>query len=165
MSNISLFDAAQQVRDAISQIDTDTGEMSDSYSDSRELFQTKAMACVAYAKDEAATIEAAEGMLKQMADKVKARKERLERFKRYMADCMKATGIYEVKHEFGLFGAKLHIDRDESVELDADAVFPASLCNEPKPPTPNKTAIKAAIKAGEAVAGAHIARKDRLTIS
>lgn len=165
MANISLFDAAQQVRDAISQIDPDTGEMSDTYSDSRELFQTKAMACVAYAKDEAATIEAAEGMLKQMADKVKARKERLERFKRYMADCMKATGIHEVKHEFGLFGAKLHIDRDESVELDADAVFPASLCNEPKPPTPNKAAIKAAIKAGEAVAGAHIARKDRLTIS
>lgn len=165
MSNISLFDAAQQVRDAISQIDAETGEMSDSYSDSRELFQTKAMACVAYAKDEAATIDAAEGMIKQMADKVKARKERLERFKRYMADCMKATGIHEVKHEFGLFGAKLHIDRDESVELDADAEFPESLCNEPKPPTPNKTAIKAAINAGEAVAGAHIVRKDRLTIS
>lgn len=165
MSNISLFDAAQQVRDAISQIDPDTGEMSDTYSDSRELFQTKAMACVAYAKDEAATIEAAEGMLKQMADKVKARKERLERFKRYMADCMKATGIHEVKHDLGLFSAKLHIDRDESIELEADAIFPASLCNDPKPPTPNKTAIKAAIKAGEAVAGAHIVRKDRLTIS
>lgn len=165
MANISLFDAAQQVRDAISQIDQDTGEMTDAYSDSRELFQTKAMACVAYAKDEAATIEAAEVMLKQMADKVKARKERLERFKRYMADCMKATGIHEVKHELGLFGAKLYIDRDESVELDADAEFPASLCNEPTPPTPNKTAIKAAIKAGEAVAGAHIVRKYRLTIS
>lgn len=165
MSNISLFDAAQQVRDAISQIDQDTGEVSEGYSESRELFQTKAMACVAYAKDEAATIEAAEGMLKQMADKVKARKERLERFKRYMADCMKATGIHEIKHDLGLFGAKLYIDRDELVELDADAEFPASLCNEPKPLTPNKTAIKAAIKAGEAVAGAHIARKDRLTIS
>lgn len=165
MTNISLFDAAQQVRDAISQIDPETGEMTDAYSDSRELFQNKAMACVAYAKDEAATIEAAEGMLKQMADKVKARKERLERFKRYMADCMKATGIHEVKHDLGLFGAKLHIDRDESVELEADAVFPESLCNDPKPPTPNKTAIKSAIKAGEAVAGASIVRKDRLTIS
>lgn len=165
MTNISLFDAAQQVRDAISQIDAETGEFSEGYSESRDLFQNKAMACVAYAKDEAATIEAAEGMLKQMTDKVKARKERLERFKRYMADCMKATGIHEVKHEFGLFGAKLHIDRDESVELDADAEFPASLCNEPKPPTPNKAAIKAEIKAGKPVAGASIVRKDRLTIS
>ena len=165
MSNISLFDAAQQVRDAISQIDADTGEVCETYSDSRELFQNKAVACVAYAKEEALNIEAAESAIKQMADKVKARKERLDRFKRYMADCMKATGIHEVKQENGLFSAKLQIDRDESIELEDGAVFHPSLCNDPKPPTPNKTAIKAAIKAGEPVAGASIVRKDRLTIS
>lgn len=165
MANISLFDAAQEVRNAISQIDPETGEMTDAYSDSRELFQAKAISCVAYAKDEAAMIEAAESMVKQMADKVKARKERLEKFKRYMADCMKATGIHEVKQEHGLFSAKLYIDRDESLEIEADAVFPASLCTEPKPPAPNKTAIKAAIKAGELIKGAHIVRKDRLQIS
>lgn len=165
MTSISLFDAAQQVRDSIGQVDPETGELIDSYADNRALFEQKAVACVAYAKEEALNIEAAESAIKQMADKVKARKERLERFKRYMADCMKATGIHEVKHDLGLFGAKLHIDRDESVELEADAVFPASLCNEPKPPTPNKTAIKAAIKAGEAIAGASIVRKDRLTIN
>ena len=165
MTNISLFDAAQQVRESIGQVDPDTGEIVESYADIRALFEQKAVACVAYAKDEAATIEAAKSMIKQMSDKVKAREDRLERFKRYMAECMKATGILEVKHDFGLFSAKLHIDRDESVELEADAVFPASLCNEPKPPTPSKTAIKAAIKAGEAVAGASIVRQDRLTIS
>ena len=165
MANISLFDLAQQVRDDTSKVDPETGEVSESYAESRELFQNKAMACVAYAKDEAATIEAAEGMIKQMADKVKARKERLVRFHRYMAECMKSTGIHKVEHDLGLFSAKLHIDRDESIELEAGAIFPASLCNEPKPPTPNKTAIKAAIKSGEAVAGASIVRKDRLTIS
>lgn len=165
MSNVSLFDLAQQVRDSISQIDPDTGELTDSYSDSRELFQTKAIACVGYAKEEALNIEAAEYAIKQMADKVKARKERLERFKRYMADCMRATGIHEIKQENGLFSAKLQIGRDESIELEDGAMFPASLCNDPKPPTPNKTAIKNAIKAGEAIAGASIVRKDRLTIS
>jgi len=165
MTKITLFDAAAQVREAISQIDPDTGELTDSYSDSRELFQTKAIACVAYVKDEALTIEAAKAAIKQMADKVKAREERLERFKRYMADCMKATGILEVKHDLGLFGAKLYIDRDESVELEDGFIFPPALCTKPKPPAPDKTAIKAAIKAGEAVAGASIIRKDRLTIS
>lgn len=165
MTSISLFDAAQQVRDSIEQVDPNTGELTDSYADNRALFEQKAVACVGYAKDEAATIEAAKAMIKQMASKVKAREERLERFKRYMADCMKATGIHEVKHDFGLFGAKLHIDRDESVELEDGAIFPESLCTKPKAPAPDKTAIKAAIKAGEAVAGAHIVRKDRLTIS
>lgn len=162
MTRMSLFDAAKQVRESIGQIDESTGEIIDAYANSRALFEQKAVACVAYAKDEAATIEAAKEMIKQMAGKVKAREDRLERFKRYMAECMKATGIHEVKHDLGLFTAKLHIERDESVDIDADAVFPASLCHKPKP---NKTAIKAAIKAGEAVAGAHIVRKDRLTIS
>lgn len=165
MTNITLFDAAQAVREAVNQIDQETGEVVESYAKSRELFQNKAVACVAYAKEEAATLASAKAMLKDMAAKVEARGKRLERFEAYLADCMKATGILEVKHELGLFAAKLYPERDESVEIDADAEFPPELCNEPKPPTPSKTLIKAAIKKGEAVAGARIVRKDRLTIT
>lgn len=165
MTHITLFDLAQQVRESVNQIDPETGEIIESYSDSRELFQLKAVACVAYAKEETATLESAKAMLKDMASKLDAREKRLERFKEYMADCMKATGITEVKHDLGLFSAKLYEGRDESVELDADAVFPASLCNDPRPPTPSKTKIKNAIKAGEAISGARIVRKDRLTIN
>lgn len=165
MTNITLFDAAQAVREAVNQIDPDTGELVESYTESRELFQNKAIACVAYAKEEAATLASAKAMLKDMAAKVEAREKRLERFEAYLADCMKATGILEVKHELGLFAAKLYPERDESVEIDAGAEFPPELCNDPKPPTPSKTKIKAAIKAGEAVAGARIVRKDRLTIT
>lgn len=165
MTSITLFDAAQAVREAINQIDPDTGEIVESYTESRELFQNKAVACVAYAKEEAATLASAKAMIKDMLAKVDAREKRLERFEAYLADCMKATGITEVKHDLGLFSAKLYLDRDESIELEPDAVFPASLCNEPEPPTPSKTLIKAAIKKGEAVVGARIVRKDRLTIT
>lgn len=163
--SITLFDAAQAVREAINQIDPDTGEIIETYTESRELFQNKAIACVAYAKEEAATLASAKAMLKDMQAKVEARELRLERFEAYLADCMKATGIHEVKHDLGLFAAKLYPERDESVEIEPDAEFPAALCNDPKPPTPSKTKIKAAIKAGEAVAGARIVRKDRLSIT
>ena len=163
--SITLFDAAQAVREAVNQIDSETGELLESYTESRELFQSKAIACVAYAKEEAATLASAKGMVKDMLAKIEAREKRLERFEAYLADCMKATGITEVKHELGLFAAKLYLERDESVEIDADAEFPASLCNDPKPPTPSKSKIRAAIKAGEAVAGARIVRKDRMTIT
>lgn len=163
--SITLFDAAQAVREAVNQIDQETGEIVESYTESRELFQSKAVACVAYAKEEEATLESAKAMLKSMQDKLAAREKRLERFKAYLADCMKATGITEVKHDLGLFGAKLYLDRDESVGLEDGAIFPASLCNDPKPPAPSRTKIKAAIKAGEAVAGAWLVRKDRLTIN
>lgn len=165
MQNVTLFDLADQVRSCVSQVDETTGEIIESYTESRELFQNKAVACVAYAKEESVTLASAKEMLKDMLAKVTAREKRLERFEAYLAGCMKATGTTEVKHDLGLFSAKLHLERDESVELDPDAVFPASLCNEPKPPTPSKTLIKAAIKAGEAVAGARIVRKDRLTIT
>ena len=165
MTSITLFDAAQAVREAVNQIDKETGEVVESYAESRELFQNKAIACVAYAKEEAATLASAKAMLKEMAAKVEAREKRLERFEAYLADCMKATGIHEVKHELGLFAAKLSLERDESVEIDADAEFPLELCNEPKPPTPSRTKIKAAIKAGQPIAGARIVRKDRLSIT
>ncbi len=165
MANITLFDAAQQVREALNQADPDTGEIVESYASSRALFEQKAVGCVAYAKEEAVTIAAAKAMLKEMADKIASREKRLERFEAYMADCMKATGITEVRHETGLWGAKLYPDRDESVELEEGATFPPELCNDPKPPAPSKTKIKAAIKAGQPVAGARIVRKDRLTIT
>lgn len=165
MTNITLFDAAQAVREAVNQIDPETGELTESYAESRELFQSKAVACVAYVKEEAATIESAKAMLKDMAAKVEAREKRLDRFESYLADCMKATGITEVKHELGLFAAKLYLERDESVEIDPGAEFPPELCNDPKPPTPSRTKIKAAIKAGQPIAGARIVRKDRLSIT
>ena len=165
MSNVTLFEAAQAVRESVNQIDLETGEIVESYTESRELFQNKAIACVAYAKEEAATIASARAMMKAMDAKIESREKRLERFEAYLADCMKATGILDVKHELGLFAAKLYPERDESVEIEPDAEFPPELCNDPKPPTPSKTKIKVAIKAGEAVAGARIVRKDRLTIA
>ena len=165
MTSITLFDAAQAVREAVNQIDQETGEVVETYAESRELFQNKAIACVAYAKEQAASIASARAMLKTMAEKIDAEEARLDRFKTYLADCMKATGTTEVKHELGLFSAKLYLERDESVELEEGAIFPAALCNEPKPPAPSKTKIKAAIKAGEAIAGARIVRRDRLTLS
>ena len=165
MTSITLFDAAQAVREAINQTDPETGELLESYTESRELFQNKAVACVAYAKEESANLDAAKAMIKDMQAKIDAREKHLERFKAYIANCMKATGITEVKHDLGLFSAKLYLDRDESVELEEGAIFPAALCNDPKPPAPSKTKIKAAIKAGEAIAGARIVRRDRLTLS
>jgi hypothetical protein len=76
---------------------------------------------------------------------------------------MKATGITKVSAD-GLATATLYIDRDESIELEAGAEFPPELCADPKPPLPSKIKIKAAILAGEPVAGARIVRRDRLTV-
>lgn len=164
LTNITLFEIAQSVRESLNQVDEETGEITESYAQSRDLFQSKAVACVAYAKEEAAALDAAKQMLSDMGDRLAGRARRLEHFKAYMADCMKASGVLEVKHELGLFEAKLYLDRDESVEVEKDAKFPPELCNDPKPPTPSLTKIKNAIKAGEAIAGARLVKRDRLAL-
>ena len=161
--SITLFDAAQSVRESLATVDAETGDLTDAYTSSRELFDRKGGACVAFAVDEAAQIEAARNMLKAMTEQVARRQARLDRFHGYMADCMRAAGISKVSAD-GLATATLYEGRDESVELDADAVFPPELCNDPKPPAPSKQKIKTAILAGEPVAGARIVRRDRLTI-
>ena len=162
-TTITLFQAAQSVREALTTVDPDTGEYTDAYTASRELFQLKAGACVAFYAEESAAIDAADKLLKSMAETVSKRKARLARFHDYMADCMKATGVTKVSAD-GLLTATLYADRDESVELDEGAEFPPELCADPKPPLPSKTKIKQAILAGEPVAGARIVRNDRLTI-
>ena len=163
MNKLTLFDAAQSVRESLSAVDPETGELTDAYTSSRELFERKGGACVAYAIDEAGQIEAARNMLHAMTQQLSARDARLARFRAYMADCMRAAGVSKVSAD-GLATATLYENRDESVELDADAVFPPELCNDPKPPAPSKQKIKTAILAGEPVAGARIVRRDRLQI-
>jgi hypothetical protein len=163
MSKLTLFDAAQSVRESLATVDAETGELTDAYTSSRELFERKGGACVAYSIEEAGQIEAARSMLHAMGQQLKAREARLEQFRGYMLDCMKAAGITKLSAD-GLATATLYPDRDESVELDADAVFPPELCADPKPPLPSKSKIRAAILAGEPVSGARIVRRDRLTI-
>ena len=108
---ITLFDAAQSVREAVSKIDLETGEISESYAQSRELFDKKAGACVAYALEENATIKSAKEMLKAMGEQLKAREARRDRFLKYFADCMKNADVSQVAAD-GLAVATLYIDCD-----------------------------------------------------
>jgi Siphovirus Gp157 len=161
--NITLFDAAQSVREQVSKFDPDTGELSEEYASSMDLFEKKGGACVAFALEELSQIEAAKKMLEAMNKQLAAREARLDRFKSYMAECMKAAGVTQVAAD-GLARATLYPGRTQAVEIDEGASFPPELCNEPKPPSPSKTKIKAAILAGQPVSGARIVRKDMLTI-
>ena len=164
MTTMTLFDMAADVRASFA-VDESTGEIDESYVNSLELFNEKGVACVAYLKDEAATIEAQDLMLAQMAAHIKARKARLERFKDYVQASMLEAGVECIASADGLFYAKLERDRDSSVEIDAGAVIPPEYCLEPKPPSPSKALLRKAIEAGQPVpAGVRLVRKHRLTI-
>ena len=162
---VSLYRAAHDVQQRISLCVDEDGILDTDRLDMIEAtFQERAVAVVAVYKGKGHTIETLKSYLAEIQDKIKREETNQARLKDYLQACMLITGTDSIKSDDGLLTATLYRDRDESVELDEGAEFPAALCNDPKPPAPSKTKIKNAILAGEAVAGARIVRRDRLTI-
>lgn len=162
--NIKLYEAAEQVRTLLEQIDPETGEIPEGFEQARALVATKAQAVAAWVLENNLQADMVESHAKALLDRVKAARKRSDWLKEYLRSHMDACGVLSIKSDDGTFSVKLEKERDESVEIDEDVEFPPELCNEPKPPTVSKTKVKAAILAGQAVAGARIVRRDRLTI-
>jgi len=144
--------------------DPETGEALPAFEEQRALIGTKVEQVAAYILNIELDAVAAKTVMKRAADIAEASERKAEHLRRYLADNMRASGINEIKAVDRSFVVKLYPDRDESVELDDGTTFPPELCADPKPPAPSKARIKAAILAGEPVAGARIVRRDRLTI-
>ena len=165
MTNVSLYKAAADVQQRISLCVDEDGILDTDRLDMIEAtFHDRAVAVVVVFKGKGHTIDTLKSYLAEIQDKIKREETNQARLKDYLQACMLMTGTESIKSDDGLLTATLYRDRDESVEIDDGAEFPASLCNDPKPPAPSKTKIKNAILAGEAVAGARIVRRDRLTI-
>lgn len=162
---ISLYHAAQAVQNKIELcvdedgvLDTDALDMIDAS------FQDRAVAVVAVYKGKGHTVETLKRYRDEIDARIKHEENNQARLKDYLQSCMTMTGTKSIKSDDGLLTATLYPERDESVEIDEGVIFPPELCADPKPPAPSKTKIKAAILAGEPVAGARIVRKDRLQI-
>ena len=165
MTNVSLYKAAADVQQRVVLCVDDDGVIDTDRLDMIEAtFKERAVAVVAVYKGKGHTIDTLKSYLAEIQDKIKREETNQARLKDYLQACMIMTGTESIKSDDGLLTATLFRDRDESVEIDEGAEFPAALCVDPKPPAPSKTKIRVAILAGEAVAGARIVRRDRLTI-
>jgi hypothetical protein len=161
---MNLFRATELAR-LESHIDADTGEIDIAAFDNAQIaLVAKQQAVVAFVRNLDAKHAMVKAAAKDMADKAKALQAQRDRLSEYLMENMKQANVSKVEAIDGTFTATLYPERDESIMLEDGAVFPPELCNEPKPPEPSKTKIKAAILAGQAVAGAMIVRSDRLTI-
>lgn len=163
--NITLYHAAQDVQNKIALCVDEDGVIDSEKLDAIECsFKERAVAVIAVYKGKTHALKTLKSYAEEIAAQIKREETQQERLKDYLQGAMTVTGTTSIKSDDGLLQATLYADRDESVEIDEGATFPASLCNEPKPPAPSKTLIKAAILAGEPVAGARIVKRDRLTI-
>lgn len=162
---ISLYHAAQNVQNKIALCVDEDGVFDTDKLDMIEAsFNERAVAVVAVYKGKGHTVEMLESYLVEIQAQIKREKANQDRLKDYLQACMTVTGTKQIKSDDGLLTATLYPERDEVVEIDEGVTFHPSLCNDPKPPTPSKTKIKAALLAGDPILGAQIVRKDRLTI-
>jgi hypothetical protein len=161
--NLSLYTITQDLRELLdSAFDPETGEALPAFEEKRALWGSKANGVAAYILNTEADAAQCKAAIERIKALQVATERKAERLRQYLTENMAASGITEIKGEG--FLCKLFKDRDESVELDEGAIFSPELCNDPKPPSPSKTKIKAAILAGQPVAGAQIVRRDRLQI-
>jgi hypothetical protein len=100
---------------------------------------------------------------KSMADRRKAIESKAESIKRYLKDNMQRSGITKIESPYFALTIKKN---PPSVIIDDATAIPAKFMVTPPapPPSPDKTAIKAALQAGELVDGAHIEQGERLEI-
>lgn len=147
-----------------SSFDPETGEALQSFEESRALWANKSQAVAAFILN----VEADAKALAEMESKIAIRRRQAESkvawLKSYLCANMAYLGITKIEAADYSFSVVRYPERDESVEIDVGAVFPLELCGVQPPPPPSKTKIKAAILAGQPVAGARIIRKDRLVI-
>lgn len=161
----SLYQLAHDFREQLDSLfDPETGEALPAFDEFRVMLGNKANQVAAYVLNCESDAAQAKEAIKRIKALQMAYERKADRLREYLAENMKTAGIHEIKANDGSFVVKLYPERDESVEIEEGASFPAELCNDPKPPEPSKTKIKNAILAGQPVAGARIIRKDRLTI-
>lgn len=166
MTGLSLYTIAQEYRqmvDALLETQDDAQAIADTIEAEAYPLEVKAQN-VAFAiktlEANAAAIREAE---KQMAERRKAMENRAERIREYLQNCMEMAGVSKIDCPHFALSIKAN---PPAVEIYEPGLIPAQFMVQPPPPpaTPDKAAIKAAIKANEDVPGARLVQGKRLDI-
>lgn len=162
---ITLYQAAEDMRELLEQIDAETGEMPEGFELAREIVQRKAVSTVAYMLDSAKSTDAVEAYAKELLQRVNTERKRIEHLKAYLLEHMRASGMLKIVDDRGIFTATRSPERDESVNVFDEKQVPQDYMREiPATQEPDKVLIKKAIKDGFEVPGAKLDKRDRLTI-
>ncbi len=161
--NITLWAAADELREVLDQVNPETGEFPPEFESALGLFKNKGSQVGAYILQTEAEMEMIEQHAKALLERVATQKKRHEWIRNYLIANMMETGITEISVEDGA-KIKLYPYRDEAVEVFDERQVPAEYLSDPKPPPVSKTKVKVAIKSGVEVPGALLVCRHRLTI-
>ncbi|MCD8357472.1 MAG: siphovirus Gp157 family protein [Clostridia bacterium] len=157
MSNsFSLYELSRSYREAFNNLEVDeaTGEITN-FADIdfiESSFEDKAINCALYIKGLDAEIEAYKTEEERLKNWRKAAEKKRESFMEYIESCMDEVGKVKIQDA----RARLSFRKSEQLVVDDPDMLPRKFIVVKTEEKPDKTAIKAAIKAGIEISGAHI---------
>jgi hypothetical protein len=162
----ALYVLAAEYRDAaerLADLDLDEQTIADTLESLSGDLEVKAANVAMFARNLEATAAAIKEAEAGMASRRKAIEARASGLRRYLLAAMQSTGITKIETPHLALSVR---NNPEAVEVFDAAQVPAEFMRqpEPPPPSPDKAAIKEAIKAGRNVAGAKLTRSVRLDV-
>jgi hypothetical protein len=166
MTTLALYEIAADYRAAVEKLadlDLPPEVIEDTLASLSGDLEAKAVSVACFVRNLEATAEQIKQAEAQMAARRKALENRAARVKDYLLANMMVTGVQKI--ECPLFRIGLR-ENPPAVEVYEPGLIPAEFMTQPvaPPPSPNKTAIAGALKAGIEVPGAKLTRGTRLEI-
>ena len=144
------------------EIDEETGEIinSDTLDAVSEELEAKAESVACYIKDLKAYAEAVKAEGEALAKRRKAAENKAESLKRYLASCLDMAG----KEKLETSKCRIGFRNDSYVEIIDECLIPEQYMSQKITVTPDKTAIKNAIKEGIEIDGTRLSEKRSIQI-
>jgi hypothetical protein len=137
----------------------------ESFNNAQITLQHKQLAVVAYLKNESVRIDMLDNAIKELQARKKAMQSAHEGLKNYLLINMQENGISEISAQDMTFSAKIKKNPPKLI-IDDAGLIPGELYVYPEPPAPypDNELIKAKLKAGEVIEGAHLEQGIRVDI-
>ena len=163
--SLPLYQITAEVRSLLDTgFDEETGEMTPALNTALTRFEGKGADVAAYVLNVEAEAEAVRSAIARLTNRKRALESRAQRMRDYLRENMAAAGITRIDANDHSFSVRLDRDRDESIEVEPDAVLPEQF--QRVRIEPDKAALRKALKAGEPIPqGVRLVRHDRLTIA
>jgi hypothetical protein len=166
MTSLALYEIANDYRDAVDKLaDLDLPEevVADTLESMGGELQVKATSVAAFIRNLESSANAIREAEAHMAARRKAIENRAARVKDYLLANMMVAGVQKIESPYFKLAVR---ENPPAVEIFEPGLIPAQYMKqpEPPPPSPDKAAIKEAIKAGKEVPGCVLTRGVRLDI-
>lgn len=162
--NMNLYEISTDFLAALDamEVDPDTGELlnADRLDALSAAFDEKAEATALYIKNLNIFVAGAKAEEAALAERRKSAEKRIENLKGFLASAMLTVGRDKVETA----KTKISFRKSTQVQIDDEAALPEGFVTTTVTTKPDKTAIKKAIQAGQAVAGAVLVENQNLQI-